>query len=104
VKDLVLNFERFVNESSQDDTYVSIVRDTLLRNKEHIIHLTNAPEKLFDEVIEIMVSTRPESLDETNLINDAVAHIEKLKPSIEAEDEWKDSSTNKNTNIPQFEN
>lgn len=102
MKNLIMGFEQFVNESSSDFS-ITTVRETLLRNKQKIMVEAGVSERVFDRVLDKMTSDRPESIDEIDLINDAIAHALTIQPSVEAEEAWEEQADGYAKDIPQFD-
>ena len=104
MKSLVMKFEQFINESSNSEAFNSIVREVLLRNKHRIIVDSDTSEDVFNKVLDKMSETRPESIDEDSLINDAIVYSISIKPEVEIKNEWEELDSNPDSKIPQFQN
>ena len=103
MKNLVLCFEKFINESS-NDTYISIVRDTLLNNKTRIMAEAEISDEVFNLVLDKMISKKPDSLREESLINDAIVYSREIAKTVEVEDVADDLQHKLEGTIPQFQN
>ena len=97
----VLTFNQFVGESSGFSTD-SIVKDILLRNKQKIMNQADISEEIFLRVLDKMEENKPESLDETDIINDAIVYANVVRPEVEAESEWQNQVDGMASTIPQF--
>lgn len=103
MKRRVLSLQQFIKESLSD-SYMSIVRNTLLNNKKRIMAEAEISDEVFDLVVDKMTTDRPESLVEDNLINDAIVFSKDIATSVEFQNLADEINNNPNSSIPQFQN
>lgn len=97
-----MTFNEFVNESSSDFSIANLVREVLLRNKLKIMAASDISDEVFKRVVDKMTQNRPESLDETEIVNDAIVNANLIKPEVEAEEKWNDTVSGTGSTVPQF--
>lgn len=103
MKNRILNLKQFINEFS-NDSYMSIVRDVLLRNKQRIMVEADITDAVFNEILIKMTSIKPQSLQEDNLVNDAIVYSKEIANTIENEEKADELGTTLDSRIPQFQN